>query len=271
MNAILNFSHYNAYAKQNLLLAGLPDEEWSRFEADLEPIDLQVGKVLYEPGIAPSYVIFPTTAVVSLLYTTQDGTSSEIAVIGNEGVVGVSLFMGGSNSINSAVVQSAGVGYRMRAQTVRNEASRAGPVLKMLLQYTESMIGQVAQTAACNRHHSIDQQLSRRLLQGLDRLLTDELMMTHESLANLLGVRRESVTAAALKLQQAGIISYSRGRIEVLNRPALEKRSCECYAMSKLEHKRLLPNAVTHRMASQPRLAVLHAVASPQRAMALSY
>jgi CRP-like cAMP-binding protein len=219
MNVSLNQS---SHPRQNQLLATLPAAEWSRWESSLELVELSLGQVLNESGRTSPYVYFPTTAIVSLLYMTQDGSSSEVAVVGNDGVVGISLFMGGNTSPSQAVVQSAGLGYRLRAQLVKDEVDRAGAVLHMLLQYTQAMIAQVAKTAACNRYHSIDQLMCRRLLLGLDRLPSDMLLMTQELMANLLGVRREGVTAAALKLQQAGIIRYSRGQIVVLDRPRLE-------------------------------------------------
>ena len=241
MNAV-NESHRQASdPRQNHLLAALPDAEWRRWQTDLEAVDMPRGMVLSESGSTPAHAYFPTTAIVSLLNMTEDGASSEIAVVGNEGVVGISLFMGGDATPSQAVVQSAGHGYRLRAQVVKNEVSRASPVLTMLLRYTQTMIAQVGQTAACNRYHSIDQQLCRRLLLGLDRLPSDELAMTQELLASLLGVRREGVTAAALKLQQAGVIRYSRGHIAVLDRRRLEQRTCECYKVAKKEYDRLLP------------------------------
>ena len=209
----------------NQLLQALPAEEWARWQPYLEAVELPLGQVLSESGRAPAYVYFPTTAIVSLLYMTEDGASSEIAVVGNEGVVGISLFMGGNTTPSQAVVQSAGQGYRLRAQQVTSEVDRGGVVLQMLLRYTQTLIAQVAQTAACNRYHSIDQLLCRRLMLGLERLPSDALIMTQELLASLLGVRREGVTAAALKLQQAGVIRYSRGRIHVLDRQRLQQRS----------------------------------------------
>ena len=226
--------------RQNQLLAALDEAEWDRWQLLLEPVDLSLGQVLCEPGHSPEHVVFPTTAIVSLLYTTCDGASAEIAVVGNDGVVGISLFMGGNATPSQTVVQSAGQAYRLRAQTMRAEVYRGGAVLNMLLRYTQALIAQVAQTAVCNRYHSIDQQLSRRLLMGLDRLPSDELVMTQEGAAGLLGVRREGVTAAALKLQQAGVIRYSRGHIEVLDRQRLEQSTCECYAVAKKEYDRLL-------------------------------
>ncbi|MBC7705083.1 MAG: Crp/Fnr family transcriptional regulator [Rhodoferax sp.] len=227
--------------RENQLLSALPDTEWKRWQVSLEKVDLAVGQVLSESGRTPSFVYFPTTAIVSLLCMTQDGGSAEIAVVGNDGVVGVSVFMGGNATPSQAVVQAAGQAYRLRAQIVKDEVDCGGPVLKMLLRYTQAMIAQVAQTAVCNRYHAIDQQLCRRLLLSLDRLPTDSLTMTQELLANLLGVRREGVTAAALKLQLAGVIRYSRGHIDVLDRVRLESRACECYGVARKEYFRLLP------------------------------
>ena len=230
--------------RRNQLLAALPDAEWDRWESHLEPVELPLGRVLCESGATPTHAYFPTTAIVSLLQMTRDGDSAEVAVVGHDGVVGIALFMGGDFTPSRAVVQSAGQGYRLSARAVMKECKRAGPVLTMLLRYTQSLIEHVAQTAACNRHHSIDQQLCRRLLLGLDRSASDELALTHELLASLLGVRREGVTAAALKLQQAGVIRYSRGHISVLDRGRLEQRTCECYAVVKKERDRLPPALV---------------------------
>ncbi|MDH4288753.1 MAG: Crp/Fnr family transcriptional regulator, partial [Aquincola sp.] len=187
-----------------------------------------------------SHVYFPTTAIVSLLYVMEDGASAEIAVVGNEGLVGIALFMGGQSTPSRAVVQSAGKGYRMRAGIVKEEFDHSSAVLHLLLRYTQALITQMAQTAVCNRHHSLDQQLCRWLLLSLDRLKGTELVMTQELIANMLGVRREGVTEAALKLQSAGLIRYSRGRITVLDRGGLEQRTCECYAVVKREYDRLL-------------------------------
>lgn len=225
----------------NQLLAALPDTEWKRWQAHLELVELPAGQVLSESGRTPAYVYFPTTAIVSLMCMTQDGGTAEIAVVGNDGVVGISVFMGGSATPTQAVVHNAGQAFRLHAQLVKDEVERSGPLLKVLLRYTQAMIAQVAQTAVCNRYHSIDQQLCRRLLLGLDRLPSDALAMTQELLANLLGVRREGVTAAALKLQLAGVIRYSRGHIDVLDRQRLENRACECYGVAKKEYFRLLP------------------------------
>jgi CRP-like cAMP-binding protein len=226
--------------KANQLLAALPPEEWSRWQPQLELVDLPLGKVLYEPGDTLSHVYFPTTAIVSLLYVMENGASAEIAVVGFEGIVGISIFMGGESTPSRAVVQSAGTGYRIASRTIRDDFTRA-PVLHLLLRYTQALITQMAQTAVCNRHHSLDQQLCRWLLLSLDRLTGSELVMTQELIANMLGVRREGVTEAALKLAGAGLIHYVRGHITVLDRPALERRTCECYAVVKAEYDRLLP------------------------------
>lgn len=236
--------------RQNQLLAALPAAEWARWQPHLERIELETGQVLCESGATPRYAIFPTTAIVSLLHITQDGGSAEVAVVGNDGVVGISLFMGGNATPGRAVVQSAGQGYRLRAQAVREEVDCTGPVLRTLLRYTHALIAQVAQTALCNRFHSIDQQLCRRLLLGLDRSPSDELLMTQELVASLLGVRREGVTAAALKLQQAGVIRYARGHIAVLDRARLEQRTCECYSPAKREYERLLPRTMALPLAA---------------------
>ena len=226
----------------NHLLAALPPAQWQRWKPGLELVVLTLGQVLYEPGRVMSHVYFPTTAIVSLLYVMENGSSAEIAVVGNEGIVGVSLFMGGGSTPSRAVVQSAGHGYRLRATAMQEEFDRGGPVLHLLLRYTQALITQMAQTAVCNRHHTLDQQLCRWLLLSLDRLFGSELVMTQELISNMLGVRREGVTEAALKLQRAGLIRYARGRITVLDREGLEGRSCECYAVVKKEYDRLLPD-----------------------------
>jgi CRP-like cAMP-binding protein len=228
-------------AKQNRLLAALPDADWQRWLPQLELVDLPLGEVLYEPGSTLSHVYFPITAIVSLLYVTENGASAEIAIVGNEGIVGISLFMGGESTPSRAVVQSAGQGFRLAAQTIKDEFHRSGPAMHLLLRYTQALITQMAQTAVCNRHHTLDQQLCRWLLLSLDRLRGNELAMTQELIANMLGVRREGVTEGALKLQRAGLIRYSRGHVTVLDRPGLEKRTCECYAVVKTEYDRLLP------------------------------
>jgi CRP-like cAMP-binding protein len=230
-----------ATAKQNQLLAALPESDWQRWMPELEPVQMPLGQVVYESGIIPSHVYFPTTAIVSLLYVLQDGASAEIAVIGREGLVGIASFMGGDSMPSRAVVQSAGNGYRIRAETLKREFARSVFILHVLLRYTQALLTQMAQTAVCNRHHSLDQQLCRWLLLSLDRLQGEELIMTQELIGNMLGVRREGVTESALKLQNAGLIRYSRGHITVLDRAGLEKRTCECYAVVKSEYDRLLP------------------------------
>jgi CRP-like cAMP-binding protein len=230
--------------RHNQLLAALPDPDWARWLPHLESVTLTYGQVLFESGNTPTAVVFPTSAVVSLSSMTRDGASAEFAVVGNEGVVGISLFMGGDAMPHRALVQSAGQGWRLPAPVVRAAVARGGALLGLLLRYTQSLIVQTTQTAACNRHHSIAQQLSRRLLMGLDRAQSDELAMTQEAAANLLGVRREGVTAAALNLQRCGMIRYHRGRIEVLDRSALERHTCECYAVVKREYQRLVPMAL---------------------------
>lgn len=229
--------------RMNQLLAALPDAEWQRWLPNLESVELPLGQVLYESGVAMSHVYFPTTAIVSLLYVMEDGASAEIAVTGNEGVVGISLFMGGETTPSRAVVQSAGRAFRLKAKIIKDEFNRA-PVLHLLLRYTQALITQMAQTAACNRHHSLDQQLCRWLLLSMDRLQGNELVMTQELISNMLGVRREGVTESALKLQKAKLIRYSRGHITVLDRAGLERQSCECYAVVKKEYDRLLPAKV---------------------------
>jgi len=228
-------------AAGNHLLAALPHAEWQRWEPHLERVEMPLSQVLYEAGSTLSHVYFPTTAIVSLLYVMENGASAEIAVVGNEGIVGISLFMGGDSTSSRAVVQSAGQGFRLKAQILKDDFNRAGPVLHLLLHYTQALITQMAQTAVCNRHHTLDQQLCRWLLLSLDRLQGSELVMTQELIANMLGVRREGVTEGALKLQQAGLIRYARGHITVLDRPGLERRSCECYSVVKKEYDRLLP------------------------------
>jgi CRP-like cAMP-binding protein len=231
-----------AYPSQNHLLSALPQAELKRWSPLLELVDMPLGQVLYESGNTLTHVYFPTDAIVSLLYVMENGASAEIAVVGNEGLVGIALFMGGGSTPSRAVVQSAGRGFRLDAAHMKAEFDRAGPVMHLLLRYTQALITQMSQTAVCNRHHSLDQQLCRWLLLSLDRLEGNQLQMTQELIANMLGVRREGVTESALKLQTAGLIRYARGRITVLDRPALERRSCECYAVVKKEYDRLLPN-----------------------------
>lgn len=225
--------------QQNNLLASITQSEWEKLEPDLEEVDFSLNQVLCEAGKIPAFMYFPTTAIVSLIYMTENGASSEVAIVGNDGAVGMSLFFSGSNSPNQALVQTAGKGYRMRAQAAKNAINRDGAMLNILLRYSQAMITQAAQTAVCNRHHTIDQQLCRRLLLSLDRLSSNQVAITQEMLAGMLGVRRESVTDAALKLQSAGIINYKRGLITVFDRNGLENRSCECYKIIKNEQIRL--------------------------------
>jgi CRP-like cAMP-binding protein len=226
--------------KQNHLLAALPVTEFERIAPHLESVPMKLGAVLYEPGGELKHVYFPTSSIVSLLYVMEDGASAEIAVVGNEGILGISLFMGGETTPSRAVVQSEGFGYRLPAHLLKQEFNRAGPMMLLLLRYTQALITQMSQTAVCNRHHSIDQQLCRWLLLSIDRLPSDELTMTQELIANMLGVRREGVTDAAGKLRDAGIIEYSRGHIKVVDRKKLEQKVCECYAVVKNEVDRLL-------------------------------
>lgn len=225
----------------NQLLDALPEAEWQRWQPQLELVDLPLGLVLYESGGKMSHVYFPTNAIVSLLFVLENGASAEIAVVGHEGIVGISIFMGGGSTPSRAVVQSAGKGFRMRADAMKDEFGRSGPVMHLLLRYTQALITQMTQTAVCNRHHSLDQQLCRWLLLSLVRLPGNDLVMTQELIANMLGVRREGVTEAALNLQKAGLISYARGHIKALDRPGLEQRTCECYQVVKTEYDRLLP------------------------------
>ncbi|MDD1611822.1 MAG: Crp/Fnr family transcriptional regulator [Methylococcaceae bacterium] len=233
---------------QNHLLNALPAEVLERLFPHLEKVPMPLGDVLYESGEELIYAYFPTTSIVSLLYVMENGASAEIAVIGNEGIIGVALFMGGGTMPNRAVVQSAGHAYRIRGHLMLQEFNRYGPLHHLLLRYTQVLITQMAQTAVCNRHHSVDQQLCRWLLLSLDRLSTNELTMTQELIANMLGVRREGVTEAAGKLQRAGLIEYSRGHITVLDRPGLEARVCECYQVVKMESDRLLlPNTIQNK------------------------
>jgi CRP-like cAMP-binding protein len=223
----------------NRLIAALPERDRQRWLPQLEHVELRLGQALYESGDTLSHVYFPTTAIVSLLYVMESGASAEIAVVGNEGLVGISLFMGGESTTSRAVVQSAGHAYRLAAQSIKEEVKRA-PVLHLLLRYTQALITQMSQTAVCNRLHTLDQQLCRWLLLSLDRLQGNELVMTQELIANMLGVRRQGVTEAALKLQEVDLIRYARGRIAVLDRKGLERRTCECYAVVKNEYDRLL-------------------------------
>jgi CRP-like cAMP-binding protein len=222
----------------------LPAADLERLLPHLKLVPLVLGEVLYESGIALRHVYFPTNSIISLLYVMADGASAEIAVVGNEGVIGVSLFMGGETTPSRAVVQSAGYAYRLTGALLKEEFVRGGAMQHLLLRYTQALITQMAQTAVCNRHHSLDQQLCRWLLLSLDRLASNQLVMTQELIANMLGVRREGVTEAAGRLQSVGLISYSRGHITVLDRPGLEARTCECYAVVKMECDRLLPDRI---------------------------
>src|SRR2546426_3923654 len=227
---------------QNRLLAALPAADFARLQPHLELVSLPLGWAVYEAGGTQGYVYFPINAIVSLLYVMEDGSSAEIAVSGNEGLVGIALFMGGEPTPSRAVVQSAGQGYRLRAKLLKKEFERGGALQHLLLRYTQALITQMTQTAVCNRHHSVDQQLCRWLLLSLDRLPGNKLVMTQELIANMLGVRREGVTEAAGKLQAEGLIEYSRGKITVVDRERLEARVCECYAVVKREYDRLLPS-----------------------------
>ena len=226
---------------QNHLLSALPAAEWDRLLPRMELRPMPLGHVLYESGTTMRHVYFPTTSIISLLYVMEDGSSAEIAIVGNEGIVGISLFMGGETTPSRAIVQSAGQAYRVAGKFLKEEFFRAGPLQRLLLRYTQALITQMSQTAVCNRHHSVEQQLCRWLLMSLDRLPSNELTMTQELIANMLGVRREGVTESAGKLQKLGLINYNRGHIIVINRPALEAHACECYAVVKKEFDRLLP------------------------------
>jgi CRP-like cAMP-binding protein len=226
---------------QNHLLDALPNADYERVASHLELLPMNLGDVLYESGAHLRYAYFPTTSIVSLLYVTKDGASAEIAIVGNEGVLGIPLFMGDDTTFSRAVVQSAGHAFRLKADFLKTEFARFGPTTHLLLRYTQALITQMSQTAVCNRHHSVDKQLCRWLLLSLDRLQSNNLSMTQELIANMLGVRREGVTEGAGRLQKAGLIQYQRGRITVLDRPGLEARTCECYQVVKTEYDRLLP------------------------------
>jgi CRP-like cAMP-binding protein len=232
----------SANPRHNQLLAALPHVQWQRWVSHLEHVDMPLGQVLYEPGDTLRHVYFPTTAIVSLLYVMQDGESAEIAVVGNEGVAGISLFMGGGSTPSRALIQSAGGAFRLSAGVMKEEFDRGGAVLHLLLRYTQALITQMVQTAACNKHHSLDQQLCRWLLLSLDRLQGTEMVMTQTLIAHMLGVTPAIATGSALKLQSAGLINYVDGQIRVLDRDRLEKRSCECYSVVKKEYDRLLPD-----------------------------
>jgi CRP-like cAMP-binding protein len=228
--------------RENRLLAVLPEAQWQCLAPHLQYTEMPLGHVLYESGTTLGHAYFPSNAIVSLLYVMENGASAEISVVGHEGLVGISLFMGGGSTPSRGVVQSAGYGYKIPAKTLVDEFNRGGALMHVLLRYTQALITQMAQTAVCNRHHSLEKQLCRWLLLSLDRLKSNELVMTQELIANMLGVRREGVTEAALKLQKLGLISYARGRIFVMDRAGLEARTCECYAVVKKEYDRLLPD-----------------------------
>lgn len=230
--------------QSNKIFFALPEQVWERWLPKIELVDLSLGQVLYESGKKMVHVYFPTTAIVSLLYIMENGASAEIAVVGNEGVVGVSILMGGESTPSRAVVQSAGKGYRMSSNIIFEEFNKSSPVQHLLLRYIQALITQMSQTSVCNRHHSLDQQFCRFLLLSLDRLSGNELVLTQELIASMLGVRREGVTEAALSLQKAKLIRYVRGHITVLDRPGIESRTCECYAVMKKEYDRLLPDKI---------------------------
>ena len=240
---------------QNHLLAAIPMAEFDRLSAHLEPMPMALGEVLYESGARAEHVYFPTTCIVSHMYVLRDGASAEIAVVGNEGIVGTAVFMGGDTTTSRAVVRSSGQGYRLRADLLKREFDRGGPVLRLLLRYTQALMTQMTQTAVCNRHHSVEQQLCRTLLLSLDRSSGAALVLTQELIASLLGVRREGVTEAAGNLQRAGLIRYSRGRIDVLDRPGLERSVCECYSCVKGEFDRLLCDVPRVQVEPQPATA----------------
>ncbi len=227
--------------QQNQILAALPENTFRRLESYLEPVSLPLGEVLYESGDTLRYVYFPLDCIISLLYVMRDGASTGISIVGREGLIGVPLFMGGESTPSRAVVQSGGLGYRLPSQKMKDEFNTHGDLMNLVLRYTQALITQMSQTVACNRHHSIDQQLCRWLLRSLDRLSGNEVVMTQELIANMLGVRREGVTEAAGKLQKLGVIEYRRGHILVLDRPKLEQLSCECYEVVRRETERLLP------------------------------
>jgi len=232
---------------QNQLLAALPAEIFERIFFHLELVPMPLGQVIYESGSQVQYAYFPTTAIVSLHYIMENGASAEIAGVGNEGVLGISLFMGGNNTPSRAIVQTAGYGYRLKARLMIEEFNRAGPMMRLMLRYTQALMTQMSQTAACNRHHSVEQQLCRWLLSTLDRLPSNELAMTQEMIASMLGVRREGITETAGNLQRAGLISYRRGHITVLDRSGLESHACECYNVVKKESHRLLCDVRKHQ------------------------
>jgi len=227
--------------RKNHFLAALPESVWTRWRGQLEAVDLPLDMTLFTSGTSPAYVYFPTTAIVSLLYLTRDGASTELCAVGNEGVIGIDSLMGANTTASQAVVQSAGHGYRLNAQAVRLELSQSGPALPMLLRYAHSRVAQMAQMAVCNHFHSVEQRFCRRLLVSLDRAPQSDLVLTHDQFSNLLGVRRESITTAARKLQLSGVIRYRRGHITVLDRQRLEHGACECYSAAKKHYERTMP------------------------------
>ena len=242
-----SFEMNSELPRRNLLLAALPDAAWQRLLPHLEWVEMPLDRVLHESGSEMACAYFPTTAIVSLMYETEDGSPIELAAVGNEGIVGVELLLGGGSTPCRAVVRSAGQGFRLPARAIKDEFDRAGPVMHLLLRYTQALISQMAQTAVCNRHHSLEQRLCRWLLMGLDRVRGNELVVTHDRIASMLGVRREGVTASAFALQRLGLIRYARGRIVAMDRNGLEQRACECYAVVKREYKRLFPETSATR------------------------
>jgi CRP-like cAMP-binding protein len=240
--------------RRNALLAALPDGDFSRWKPYLEPVELRAGQVLFDAGAKVNHLYFPTTAIVVLLNTMADGGSAESSVVGRDGLAGVSLLMGGESSTDATLVLCAGSALRLRAPFALSEFNRGGAVLHLFLRYTQALITQMSQTVVCNRHHSVEQQLCRWLLSILDRSLGHEILMTHETIANMLGVRREGITEAAGRLAQAGLIRYRRGHISIVNRDGLERRSCECYGVVRKEYQRLVPSSLPQ---SRPRLAAV--------------
>jgi CRP-like cAMP-binding protein len=244
-NTVIDFKEltmiHSVQRSSNHLLASLPDMAWDQWQPQLKMVPLQAGQVLVESGEKVSHVYFPVNSVVSLLYVTEDGSYSETAAIGNDGMVGISLFTGGDSTPTSSVVQTAGYGFKLEASAFKAEVRRSENLYNLLLKYSQALMTQVAQRSVCNRHHSIEQQLCRFLLTNLDKIQSDDLQLTHELIANMLGVRREGITLAALRLQQSGVIQYSRGVIKVLDRPRMQEQACECYRVCKNEYSRLLP------------------------------
>ena len=253
-------------SKKNSLLDALPEVTWERWQPLLELVELPLGEALSKSGNAMSHVYFPTTAIVSLHYVTEDGASAEFAVVGNEGIVGIPSFLGGKSMLSLAVVSSAGEGLRLSASTLLSDFNQCGATTQLLLRYTQALITQVAQIAVCNRHHALDQQLCRLLLLNLDRQQGNEIVMTQELISNMLGVRREGVTEAAIKLQRLGLIRYARGHITVLDRIGIEERACECYAVVKREYARLLPTTL-----AVPRMPGLPLAQSPSNRIAIDF